>query len=151
MGLYNTICQEGWGSSRPFGSAHCIGAPLANGLLSPPAALRSEAAKRSCRELSRRLLRDAFYPVDSVWDRKPLGFLFRGGVYGGQGGIPGPRILSFAPGCIRQVRNLGIQGHGVCQLSLNQNPKGLGRTQHWQRACQVVSRSSVTHTGPGST
>merc|ERR1711861_57694 len=27
----------------------------------------------------RRLLRDASYPVDSVWDRKPLGFLFHGG------------------------------------------------------------------------
>ena len=52
MGLYNTICQEGWDNSRPFGSAHCIGAPLPNGLLSPPAALPSEASKRSCRELS---------------------------------------------------------------------------------------------------
>ena len=52
LALYNIICQEGWGNSRPFGSAHCIGAPLPNGLLSPPAALRSEASKRSCRELS---------------------------------------------------------------------------------------------------
>ena len=33
------------------------------------------------------LLRDAFYPVDSAWDREPLGFLFRGGVYGGEGGF----------------------------------------------------------------
>ena len=32
MGLYNTICQEGWGSNRPFGSAHCTGAPLPNGI-----------------------------------------------------------------------------------------------------------------------
>ena len=52
LGLYNTMYQEGWGDSRPFGPAHCIGAPLPNGLLSPPAALRSEASKRSCRELS---------------------------------------------------------------------------------------------------
>ena len=52
LGLYNTICQEGWGDNRPLGPTHCIGAPLPNGLLSPPAALRSEASKRSCRELS---------------------------------------------------------------------------------------------------
>ena len=28
-----------------------------------------------------------FYPVDSIWDRKPLGFLFRGGVYRGEEGF----------------------------------------------------------------
>ena len=45
--------------------------------------------------------------------RRRLSFAFTPVHYGGQGGIPGPRLLNFAPVCIRQVRNLSKQGHGV--------------------------------------